>query len=85
MKIKIYKRLFGYLKPYKKKLSLAIFFSVIVGVIASSPVPLIQKTFDDIFVEKETHKQWRTFGKEHYDLFMMMISLLTENFCQGPY
>ena len=53
MKIKIYKRLFGYLKPYKKKLSLAIFFSVIVGVIASSPVPLIQKTFDDIFVEKD--------------------------------
>ncbi len=53
MKIKIYKRLFGYLKPYKKKLLLAIFFSVIVGVIASSPVPLIQKTFDDIFVEKD--------------------------------
>ena len=53
MKINIYKRLFDYLKPYKKKLSLAIFFSVIVGVIASSPVPLIQKTFDDIFVEKD--------------------------------
>ncbi|MDG1842994.1 MAG: ABC transporter transmembrane domain-containing protein [Nitrospinaceae bacterium] len=32
---------------------MAIFFSVIVGVIASSPVPLIQKTFDDIFVEKD--------------------------------
>ena len=28
-------------------------FSVIVGVIASSPVPIIQKTFDDIFVEKD--------------------------------
>ena len=53
MNIKLYKRLFRYLKPYKKKLSLAIFFSVIVGVIASSPVPLIQKTFDDIFVQKD--------------------------------
>ena len=53
MKIKLYKRLFRYLKPYKKKLSLAILFSVFVGVIASSPVPIIQKTFDDIFVEKD--------------------------------
>ena len=34
-------------------LSLAIVFSVIVGLIASSPVPLIQKTFDDIFVQKD--------------------------------
>jgi len=51
--IKLYKRLFRYLKPYKKKLSLAILFSVVVGVIASSPVPLIQKTFDDIFVQKD--------------------------------
>ena len=34
-------------------LSLAILFSVIVGLIASSPVPLIQKTFDDIFVQKD--------------------------------
>jgi len=53
VKIKLYKRLFRYLKPYKKKLSLAILFSVFVGVIASSPVPIIQKTFDDIFVEKD--------------------------------
>jgi len=51
--IKLYKRLFGFLKPYKKKLSLAILFSVVVGVIASSPVPLIQKTFDDVFVQKD--------------------------------
>ncbi|MEC9423559.1 MAG: ABC transporter ATP-binding protein [Nitrospinota bacterium] len=32
---------------------LAIFFSVIVGVIATSPVPIIQKTFDSIFTEKD--------------------------------
>ena len=52
MNTQLYKRLFRYLLPYKKKLLIAILFSVIVGVIASSPVPLIQKTFDDIFVEK---------------------------------
>ena len=32
---------------------LAIFFSIIVGAIATSPVPIIQKTFDKIFVEKD--------------------------------
>ena len=53
MNIELYKRLFGFLKPYRKKLSLAILFSVVVGVIASSPVPLIQKTFDDVFVQKD--------------------------------
>ncbi len=53
MNIKLYKRLFRYLIAYKKKISLAILFSVIVGVIASSPVPIIQKTFDDIFVNKD--------------------------------
>ena len=52
MNTQLYKRLFRYLLPYKKKLLVAILFSVVVGVIASSPVPLIQKTFDDIFVEK---------------------------------
>ncbi|SVC40277.1 uncharacterized protein METZ01_LOCUS293131, partial [marine metagenome] len=51
--IELCKRLFRYLNPYKKKLLLAILFSVIVGVIASSPVPIIQKTFDDIFVKKD--------------------------------
>ncbi len=53
MNIELYKRLFGFLKPYRKKLSLAILFSVVVGVIASSPVPLIQKTFDDIIGQKD--------------------------------
>ena len=52
MNTQLYKRLFRYLLPYKKKLLIAILFSVVVGLIASSPVPLIQKTFDDIFVEK---------------------------------
>jgi subfamily B ATP-binding cassette protein MsbA len=37
-----------------RRLMLAIFFSVIVGVISTSPVPLIQKTFDDIFINKDS-------------------------------
>lgn len=53
MSFYLYKRLFQYLKPYLPKLILAIFFSIIVGAIATSPVPLIQKTFDKIFVEKD--------------------------------
>ena len=53
MKYLLYRRLLRFLRPYLKKISLAILFSVIVGVIASSPVPLIQKTFDDIFVQKD--------------------------------
>ena len=32
---------------------LAIFFSIVVGAIATSPVPIIQKTFDSIFTEKD--------------------------------
>ena len=35
------------------RMYLAIFFSVIIGVIATSPVPIIQKTFDSIFTEKD--------------------------------
>ena len=49
----LYKRLFRNLKPYLGRLYLAIFFSIIVGIIATSPVPIIQKTFDKIFVEKD--------------------------------
>lgn len=41
-----------YLKPYMGRMVLAIFYSIIVGLIATSPVPIIQKTFDKIFVEK---------------------------------
>ena len=36
-----------------RRLILAICFSVVVGAISTSPVPLIQKTFDEIFVEKD--------------------------------
>lgn len=49
----LYKRLFRNLKPFLGRLYLAIFFSIIVGIIATSPVPIIQKTFDQIFVEKD--------------------------------
>jgi len=53
MSFKLYKRLFLYLKPYLSKVILAIFFSIIVGAISTSPIPIIQKTFDKIFVEKD--------------------------------
>ncbi len=53
MSSQLYKRLFRSLKPYLGRLYLAIFFSVTVGIIATSPVPIIQKTFDQIFVEKD--------------------------------
>jgi ATP-binding cassette, subfamily B, bacterial MsbA len=53
MSFQILRRLVLHLKPYLGRLYLAIFFSVIVGVISTSPVPLIQKTFDKIFVEKD--------------------------------
>jgi ATP-binding cassette, subfamily B, bacterial MsbA len=50
----LYERLVRYLIPYKGKVFLAIFCSIIVGLIATSPVPIIQKTFDEIFVKKDT-------------------------------
>ena len=53
MSFHLYKRLFYYVKPYTSKLCLAVFFSMIVGAIATSPVPIIQKTFDSIFTEKD--------------------------------
>ena len=53
MSLNIYKRLFQYLRPYLSKVILAICFSVIVGAISTSPIPIIQKTFDKIFVEKD--------------------------------
>ncbi|MED5353363.1 MAG: ABC transporter transmembrane domain-containing protein [Nitrospinota bacterium] len=53
MSFQLYKRLFFYVKPYMARMYLAIFFSVIIGVIATSPVPIIQKTFDSIFTEKD--------------------------------
>jgi len=53
MNLKLYKRLLQYLHPYRGKVAFAIFCSVVVGAIATSPVPLIKKTFDDIFLEKD--------------------------------
>jgi len=53
MSFHLYKRLFSYVKPYTSRLCLAIFFSIIIGAIATSPVPIIQKTFDSIFTEKD--------------------------------
>lgn len=53
MNLELYKRLLLYLKPYTAKVIFAIFCSIIVGAIATSPVPLIQKTFDEIFVNKD--------------------------------
>lgn len=53
MSFTLYKRLFQYIRPYLSRLVLAIFFSIIVGAIATSPVPIIQKTFDKVFVEKD--------------------------------
>jgi len=53
MKSGLYKRLVSYLLPYKGKVIFTLFTSVIVGVISTSPVPLVQKTFDDIFVNED--------------------------------
>lgn len=53
MKTSLYKRLVSYLIPYKGKVIFTLFTSVIVGIISTSPVPLVQKTFDEIFVNKD--------------------------------
>jgi subfamily B ATP-binding cassette protein MsbA len=52
MTLQLCKRLFEYIRPYFPRVILAMFFSVVVGAISTSPIPLVQKTFDDIFVEK---------------------------------
>ncbi len=51
--MKLYLRLLKYIRPHKGKLILTFIFSVIVGSLATSPVPLIQKTFDNVFIEKD--------------------------------
>ena len=53
MKTQLYKRLVSYLRPYKGKVIFTLFTSVIVGVISTSPVPIVQQTFDEIFVNKD--------------------------------
>lgn len=52
MPIQTYKRMLQYLRPYMGQMVLAIFYSIIVGLISTSPVPIIQSSFDKIFVEK---------------------------------
>ncbi len=49
----IFKRLITYLVPYRKLIILTIFTSVLVGILSTSPVPIIQKIFDDIFLQKD--------------------------------
>ncbi len=53
MSIQLYKRLIRFLVPYKGKVILTIFTSVIVGALSTSPVPIVQKTFDEIFMNKD--------------------------------
>ncbi len=53
MRIHLYKRLVAYLKPYWQRILLAIGCSVIVGAISTSPVPIVQKAFDDVLVNKD--------------------------------
>ncbi len=72
MSFQIFRRLILNLKPYLGRLYLAIFFSIIVGAIATSPVPLIQKTFDQIFVEKD-----------YFMLQVIPLALVALYFCQG--
>lgn len=49
----IFKRLVTYLVPYRKLIVLTMVTSVIIGVLSTSPVPIIQKIFDDIFLQKD--------------------------------
>ncbi|QPJ63529.1 MAG: ABC transporter ATP-binding protein [Candidatus Nitronauta litoralis] len=49
----IFKRLVTYLVPYRKLIILTMVTSVIIGVLSTSPVPIIQKIFDDIFLQKD--------------------------------
>jgi subfamily B ATP-binding cassette protein MsbA len=53
MNVLLYKRLIKYLQPFTGRIVLAIACSVVVGLISTSPVPIIQKTFDEIFVKKD--------------------------------
>ncbi|MCF8720743.1 ABC transporter ATP-binding protein [Nitrospina gracilis] len=52
-RVSIYKRLAHYLAPYKGKVMLTLLTSICVGALSTSPVPLVQQTFDKIFVEKD--------------------------------
>ena len=54
MDLKLYKRLIRNLIPYKRQVILVLVTSVIVGVLSTSPVPLVKEALDKIFVEKDS-------------------------------
>jgi subfamily B ATP-binding cassette protein MsbA len=54
MDLKLYKRLLRNLIPYKGKVILVLVTSIIVGVLSTSPVPLVKEALDRIFVDKDT-------------------------------
>ncbi len=72
MTLQLYKRLFAYIRPYLSRVILAIFCSIVVGAIATSPVPLVQKTFDKIFVEND-----------HFMLMVIPIALVALYMVKG--
>ncbi|UCD11112.1 MAG: ABC transporter ATP-binding protein, partial [Nitrospinaceae bacterium] len=72
MTLQLCKRLFEYIRPYFPRVILAMFFSVVVGAISTSPVPMVQKTFDDIFVEKN-----------HLMLMIIPLALVALYFVKG--
>ncbi|MBI3016365.1 MAG: ATP-binding cassette domain-containing protein [Candidatus Tectomicrobia bacterium] len=51
--MKILAKLLPYLRPYLVPLAAALLLSVVVGAVATSPVPLIQKIFDQIFAGRD--------------------------------
>ena len=65
--MKLYLRLLKYIRPHIGKLILIFIFSVIVGSVATSPVPLIRKFLDDIIINKD---------KTMLNLFPLIIILL---------
>lgn len=54
MDLKLYKRLIRNLIPYKGKVIIILFTSVLVGALSTSPVPLVKEALDKIFIGKDT-------------------------------
>jgi len=53
MNIELAKRLFSYLKPHKRKVIFTLIASVAVGVLSTSPIPVVKVAFDDIFLNQD--------------------------------
>ena len=53
MDIQLIKRLFSFLKPYRKRIINSLLISIAVGALSTSPIPLVRITFDKIFAEKD--------------------------------